>query len=285
MKKMLFIFPIIAAFIFSSTVQAYAPGSNEKDYIQVPYTVFYSNSQNYDNQTFNVFAREIEKMPDHIVALFRQEGIKVYYTDNIPLNKRVATDGSLYLATTVQGWTSYNQMTLKVDFVTKRPHIYIYQDTPPEILIHEYGHALDFIAGYITGTYKGECGISGQDQWTKLYQANKNKLKNIDNHTKANVNKNKSEAFADAFRLYVTKPKTLNNTCPDIYHFIDDLLERYRNYVKPISIDNFDYEAYLNDYPEIASKVKATDKKTLWNYYCQHGKSSGHKAVCTIPKG
>jgi len=284
-RKILPLIVLICFLLTSINVNANEPGQSTANYIQIPHTVYYVDNENYSAKKLKSIQDATAKMPDYLIDYFRQEGVKIYYNEGVPLSERIKNNNGTYDAACIEPLVMYSQATLKVDGLTRRPHIYVYDNVDSTAILHEYGHAYDMIAGYITGTYRGEFGISGMDQWKTLYQNNKSALKGIDNYTITNVGIDKSEAFAEAFRLYFAKPDALKRKCPDIYNFLNDTINRYKVYIKPIEEDNFDSEAYLTTYTDVASKIKDTNKKTVWNYYCQKGKALGHKAVCKIPKG
>ena len=78
--------------------------------------------------------------------------------------------------------------------------------------IHEFGHALDLLAGktnYISLTSK----------WNNIYKAEKNTASG--SYYKSNA----QEYFADAFDRYISNPSKLKSSAPKTYKYIDSAIK------------------------------------------------------------
>lgn len=133
-----------------------------------------------------------------------------------PTCKYDKANGNVYYGTIKSGWTEYYSNS-NVIF--------------PESVIHEVGHHIDWISVPLSNVYKDTtCGISDSFEWTSLYNENKDKMSEIDYLASKNTNINKSEGFAEAFRLFCEKPEILSNICPDIYYYLENIVTEYSYY-------------------------------------------------------
>ena len=90
-----------------------------------------------------------------------------------------------------------------------------------DTLIHEVGHALDYLAMVNSGKFTGSFyGISDSDEWQAIYAADGAAIAAIDRLTAINASKNSCECFAEAFRLVYTDPEALESVSPAAYQFV-----------------------------------------------------------------
>lgn len=146
----------------------------------------------------------------------------------------------------------------------------------PETIIHEAGHHLDWLSPILDGKYSGTLfGISDSQEWTNLYNANVGKLSGIDAAAASNMTLNKSEGFADSFRLAYQKPDALKAACPDVYNFVLKMVAKYNTVEQ--TRENFDATAYADTYPDL-KEAFGYDENKLWEHWINFGKNEGRVA-------
>ena len=252
-----FVVAFISAFILlSSNVYAYDPVGG----------MIYTDTQNINTGAIN---NALNTLPPGIKSLFEREGVKIYYHGSTNNQK-----GQAY-----SPHVTYYNSTRKVKSIDSRAKIYLYSNADISSTIpHECGHVFDYIAGYATGIYIGEHGISSSNEWNKLYSDNFVSLGSIDAKINYFEQKGASEAFADTFRIYCTNPSGLQNACPDVYNFIAGQVAKYSPAQKGLTKSNFDYKAYADTYPDLKAAF-GYDKDKLWDHYNNFGKAEGRTAL------
>lgn len=278
MKRLkLFACVLLSCFLLSHTT-AYAYydplTSSEYDDLMDPLH-FEKGLPDLNNISGSMMTYVLRNTPSEVWDLFFQEGINIYVTQSVPKSERASGhgvyDGICYNATI--SWNGAKKITK----VSVPVSIYIYHDTTrADTYIHECGHALDFIAEYITGTYKGPQPISNSSEWQTLYATYGSTLATFDANAAVNMY-NSSEAFAEAYRLYFSYPSQLQSRCLEVYNFVNSQIAKYTAYVPPLTYDNFDYINYASSYQDLYEAF-GMDKKALWNHYINSGKAEGRQA-------
>lgn len=278
MKRLkLFVCVLLSCFLLSHTT-AYAYydplTSREYDDMMDPFH-FEKSLPNLDNISGDMINYIIKNTPKNVWDLFFQEGVNIYVTQSVPKSERASGngvyDGICYSATI--SWNGAKKITK----VSVPVSIYIYHDTTrADTYIHECGHALDYIAEYITGTYRGPQPISNSAEWQSLYATYGSTLATFDANASVNMY-NSSEAFAEAYRFYFSYPSQLQSRCPEVYNFVAAQIAKYTAYVPPLTYDNFDNIAYSLAYPDLYNTY-GYDKKALWDHYVNCGKAEGRIA-------
>lgn len=271
MKK---IYRLVATFLslfllLSVTSYAYDPANSGISYSPTSDSMIYTNTQNFNQ---GAIVNAFNTLPESVRNLLRKEGVKIYYTDGVPWTQR----GGVGITKTPI--VSYYEGSNKIVRVDQKAKVYVYSDAEMSLTVpHECGHAFDSIAGYITGKYAGDYGISSTSEWKNILNKNSSSLASIDARTRNFVNQGANEAFAEAFRLYCTNPNGLNATCPEAYNFISAQIAKYAGGAPaPSSITkkNFDAKAYADTYPDLKAAF-GYDKNALWNHYISYGKAEG----------
>lgn len=274
MKK---IYRVLATFlslflVLSVRTYAYDPANSGISYSPTSDSMIYTNTQNFNQ---GAIVNAFNTLPANVRSLFRKEGVRIYFTAGVGINERG------YYGCTVSPNVSYYEGSNKVVSVNKRTAIYLYPDADIATTVpHECGHALDCIAGYATGKYIGEYGISTGAEWKSVYNNNFSALGSVDGMINYHVQKGATEAFADAFRLYCTNPNGLNAACPEVYNFIGAQIAKYAGGSAPapantgVTKKNFDAKAYADTYPDLKAAF-GYDKNALWNHYINYGKAEG----------
>lgn len=271
MKK---IYRVLATFLslfllLSVTTYAYDPANSGISYSPTSDSMIYTNTQNFNQ---GAIVNAFNTLPANVRNLFKREGVNFYYTDGVPISVR----GFNGAATSPV--VRYYETTKKVVAVDRRVGVYVYPDSVISATIpHECGHALDGMAGYITGKYTGEHGISDTSEWINLYSTNAAKLSSFDAFAATNVPQARSEGFAEAFRLYCTNPSGLKAACPEVYNFISAQIAKYAGGAPApsgVTKKNFDAKAYADTYPDLKAAF-GYDKNALWNHYISYGKAEG----------
>ena len=274
MKK---IYRVLATFlslflVLSVRTYAYDPANSGISYSPTSDSMIYTNTQNFNQ---GAIVNAFNTLPANVRNLLRREGVGIYYTEGVPVSARG------YNGVAVSPIVRYYENTKKIVAVDRKVKIYIYPDAIISITVpHECGHAIDGIAGYITGKYTGEHAISDTSEWRTLYAANSARLSSIDANAAANVPRSASEGFAEAFRLYCTNPNGLNAACPEVYNFIGAQIAKYAGGSAPapantgVTKKNFDAKAYADTYPDLKAAF-GYDKNALWNHYINYGKAEG----------
>ena len=282
MKRLkLFVCVLLSCFLLSSTTAyaSYDPvTSRQYDDLMDPLH-FEKGLPNLNNISGTMGTYVIKNTPSDVWDLFTQEGVNIYVTQSVPksersLNKR-GFDALCYSA--IFSWNGSNRITN----VSSPVAIYIYHDTTrADAYIHECGHALDDIAEYITGTYRGEKPISNSAEWQSLFVTYGPTMATFDEYTRINMN-SAAEVFAEAYRLYFSYPSQLQSRCPEVYNFVASQIAKYTSYVPALTYDNFDNVSYAMKYDDLYA-VYGTDKKALWDHYVNYGKAEGRVATKTI---
>jgi len=259
-------------------VYAYDPTNNNINYFPTSDSLICTNTQDFNQ---GAIVNALNTVPEQLKALFQKEGVRIYYTAGISMSERG------YYGCAVSPTVSYYSDSKKIVSVVKKPSIFIYHDADIASTVpHECGHTLDHIAGYITGTYKGEYGISQSTEWNTLYNNNFNSLASIDAMINYHMQKGTIEAFADAFRIYCTKPDKLKNSCPDVYNYIASQIAKYAGGSVPAKADvtkeNFNARDYADRYPDLKAAF-GYDKNALWDHYIKYGKAEGRTITSVNP--
>lgn len=279
MKRLrLFICIFLSCFILSrTTAYAYYDPLTSRQYDDLMDPLHFEKGlTNFDNISGYMSTYVVKNTPKDVWDLFFQEGVNIYITQSVPRSERSdyggAFDGVCYSATLT--WNSSKKITK----VSVPVSIYIYHDASrADSYIHECGHALDYIAEYITGYYKGSMPISNSSEWSNLYNNYGIVMASFDRSAAVNVPRDKNEGFAEAYRLYFSYPQQLQSQCPEVYNFVASQIAKYTAYVPPLSYDNFDPYSYSLAYPDLYNAY-GYDKKALWNHYVNYGKAEGRIA-------
>jgi hypothetical protein len=91
--------------------------------------------------------------------------------------------------------------------------------TPDLTLIHETGHMMDDCMLM----YRGDLS-STTDEFTALAARYKNVIGSFDRNSAVNVYTS-SEIFAESFRIYMISPDWLSDNCPEIYNYVQNVIE------------------------------------------------------------
>lgn len=267
---------LLATLLFSQTVFAYNPTDNNcQRYLN---TVYFLQDTNNLTQTDRDMIAFIEYFaPSDIMELFKQEGVRIYLIKGVSLTDRAYEHGN-YDAITYGATISWNNANKKITKKSSPVSVYMYDNTHDvTLLYHEFGHALDDIAEYITGYYKGQAPISNSSEWQNIYYQNAAAMTMFDSTAAYNVPIDSGEGFAEAFRLYYVYPSQLQASCPSVYNYVNSQIARYMKYLKPLTYSTFDAFDYYLRYPDVAEAV-GLDRKALWNHYVNHGKAEGRIA-------
>ncbi|SCY67918.1 hypothetical protein [Butyrivibrio sp. INlla14] len=216
MKKFkLLIISILSVVLIFSTVYT----NNLKAYASydefIPFC-FDNTVPNYDNIRSAIYPQVFSITPIEIWDLFIQEGVKIYVTSSAP---RFNTNGGAINGKTYGASVIFNPSSKKIQSVNAPVEIYISNNANVDTYLHECGHALDFIAEYITGYYKGNCTISASSKWKSLYSKYASVMARFDIPA-ANNMYDATEGFAEAYRLYLTYPQDLKTYCPEVFTFV-----------------------------------------------------------------
>lgn len=279
MKRIsLFVCVLLSCFILShATAYAYYDPLTSREYDDLLDPIHFEKGlPNLNNISGDMGNYVVRNTPKEVWDLFTQEGLNIFITQSVPKGERVLNghiyDGLCYGAT--YSWNGSNKITN----VSSPVEIYIYHNTSrADSYIHECGHALDKIAEYITGTYRGEKPISNSSEWQSLYATYGSTMATFDATSSVNTY-NSSEAFAEAYRLYFSYPNQLQSRCPEVYNFVNTQIAKYTAYVPALSYSNFDYISYAASYPDVAQAIGANNKQGLWDHYVNHGKAEGRVA-------
>jgi hypothetical protein len=266
--KRIYRFAALFASLFlalSVNVFAYDPVNSGVSYTQTTDSMIYTNTSNID---MGAISNGFNTIPAPLRELFRQKGIKLYYTEG-------AGNGG-YAGYTLDAVVTYDTSSKRVISVNQKPNVYLYTTAYSTTVIpHEYGHVLDGLSSYINGKYT-PC-ISDTQEWQGILANGKSGLKSIDSHANQSVDEGANEAFAEAFRLYCTNPNGLKSACPDVYNFIAAQVAKYSPTPKALTKKNFDYKAYADTYPDLKAAF-GYDKDKLWDHYNNFGKAEGRTA-------
>ena len=256
---------IVLSTAYSHSIKAYAQYDNNNPF-------FIDNSiPNYNYVRGVVLPQLFGATPISIWDLFIQEGIKIYITESSP---KFASNNGATAGITYDALVYYDSSSQKVLSVNAPIEIYVDSNNiNSDAYFHECGHALDFVADYITGYYKGDHTISSSPKWISLYDKYALIMACFDDFASVNMYDNE-EAFAEAYRLYLRYPQALQLFCPEVYTFVSDQIKKYTAYVPPVTYDSFDYVSYANEYPDLI-QVFGLDKKALWNHFVSYGKAEG----------
>ena len=268
---------LLTTLLLSQPVYAYYDPVTSRQYDDLLDPLHFEQGlPNLDNISGDMGNYVVRNTPSEVWDLFFQEGVNIYITQSVPKGERYDNghgfDGICYAAT-----LSYNTSSKKITSVSKPVAIYIYHDTTrADTYIHECGHALDDIAEYITGYYKGSHPISSSQEWQNLYNTYGSTMATFDPNASVNMY-SACEGFAEAYRLYFSYPGQLQSRCPEVYNFVASQIAKYTAYVPPLSYDNFNYQAYALTYPDLYNAY-GYDKKALWDHYVNCGKAEGRQA-------
>lgn len=265
--------------VLSLNSYAYNPTTDiEYDSTLKPF--YFEKGGNLKGLAGDMLTYAIRSVQPEIWDLFWQEGVRVYATQSVP--NYVRTDGDSFYDGLCYSATFTYAASGKVTKVSAPVAIYIYGDAfRADSYQHECGHALDYIAEYITGKYQGPMPISNSSEWKEIYSRNAAIMATFDGSSAVNVNRNCNEGFAEAYRLYSSYPQKLQTNCPEVYNFVASQISKYAAYVPALNYNNFDYWGYANDYPDLMAAY-GYDKKALWDHYMSCGKNEGRQAKRVI---
>ena len=152
------------------------------------------NSENTEDYIIDKTNEEIEKLPDNIYNLLKNDW-KIYLT-NEDLDDKFF-DGALG---SVPGATVWNK---------KEIYIQNNYDKLDMTVLHELGHAVDC-----------ELKINEQEEWKQIYNEEKELATFMTEHCKSTI----KEYFADSFSNYIKNPEELNEKCPKTYIYIEKIM-------------------------------------------------------------
>lgn len=265
---------LLATLLFSQSVYAYNPPTDIQYEDWSPLYVE-KGLPNFNNITGDMMTYVVRNTPYDVWDLFKQEGVRIYITQSVPNYERVQ-NGGMYDGICYGATLSWNG-SKKITKVSAPVSIYIYSDSfRADTYFHECGHALDYIAEYITGYYKGQHPISSSQEWQSLYATYAPIMATFDSNAAVNMY-SASEAFAEAYRLYFSYSSQLQSRCPEVYNFVASQIAKYTAYVPPLTYDNFNYSLYAVTYEDLYAAY-GMDKKALWNHYVTSGKAEGRTA-------
>lgn len=267
---------LVSALLFSQTVFAYSPTvNNYQRYLNSVY--FVQDPNNLTQTDYDMVAFVEYFAPLDLMELFRQEGVRIYLVKGVSLTDRTYEHGN-YDAITYSASLTWNNSNKKITKKSSPVSVYMYDNTSDvTVLYHEFGHALDDLAEYITGYYKGQAPISSSSEWQNIYYQNAATMAVFDSTSAFNAPIDPCEGFAEALRLYYVYPYQLQAYCPAVYTYVDSQIAKYMKYLKPLTSSNFDAFDYYMRYPDVAEAV-GVDRKALWNHYVNHGKAEGRIA-------
>lgn len=224
MKKLLFIIPLIASIVFSSTVYAYDPENSGIEYRELQ-EYFYVN-----DDSISEIPEEVQEAWDSMkfyMMIFEKERTTVYYTSGIDPDERYM-DNEYYNGYYASAKTEYVTGAKGSHGRAVRPgKIFLYADANnSNTTIHEYGHALYNIYHYRVG-YRNKFA----DNWSKIYGKERKALIKYDNQSSYAAQKGKPhEGFAEAFRIYVVDSTWLWKNCPDTYDFMKKTISETKKF-------------------------------------------------------
>lgn len=272
---------LTSIFLFSTPVHAYYDPLSSIEYNDIMAPLYFEASlSDLNNISGSMGTYVIRNTPSEILDLYMQEGVRIYITQSVPKSERIidmgAYDGITYGAT--MSWNGSKRITK----ISTPVSIYIYSNAfRADTYYHECGHALDDIAEYITGYYKGQKPISNSPEWQSLYSKYGATMASFDISAATNVFRNSNEGFAEAYRLYFSYPQQLQSNCPEVYAFVATQITKYTAYVPALTYDNFDYISYASHNEDLFA-VYGFDKKALWEHYINHGQAEGRKGFKII---
>lgn len=96
-------------------------------------------------------------------------------------------------------------------------------------VLHEIGHLFDGViatrrSGYIRNN--SAFTLSSSDEWLALYTQYKDAMSKMDTNASMNMYST-AEAFAEAFRLYNSRPEALQSAAPGVYEYVRAAIEQY----------------------------------------------------------
>ena len=188
-KNLCFIFMLFLLFALPIKVSA-----SDVKYTQIEGTNYYTDSGN-SKKALKVIEKAQAYLPDELLTLFEQEGVQIYYLENHYIDDY---SGATYKPVC----DIYYKDKEKKTRVRTPVKIYIYNNPSEYVLLHEYGHALDYIWGYKAGKKTCDEGISRSKSWSDLYEFKKDQLKQYRDYGLTN----KYEGFAESFMFSLTDP-------------------------------------------------------------------------------
>lgn len=164
-------------------------------YTQIEGTNYFTDSKD-TKKVLKYIEKAQSYLPEELLKLYEQEGVQIYY-----LEKSIPEPGSNGLTYKPVCDVDYKNNE-KIIRVREPIKIYVFDHPDEYVLLHEYGHALDYIFGYKTGKKACDTAISHSKSWSDLYELNKNDLKAFRDYGLTN----KYEGFADSFMFSLSDP-------------------------------------------------------------------------------
>ena len=205
----------------------------KETYTAIPGTLIYTDGLTSEEVQEEVISAYLE-LPESVRVTLVQYNICVYLsqTANYDDAESIAayldgTPGSTIAAAVTSIGTVWHQGET-ITRVDNMPYIVYFSSLAydGDALIHEVGHALDYLAMVNSGKFTGSFyGISDSDEWQAIYAADGAAIAAIDRLTAINASKNSCECFAEAFRLAYTDPEALICASPAAYQFILDAVD------------------------------------------------------------
>ncbi len=245
------------------SISSYAYSPTESSYKQIPSTIFwYSGNDTCHELSMAEFIRN--EMPGYLYDIFQQEGVKIYLSSNVNKIDRQYEfgyyDGLTYSASVV-----YNSANMVVTGKNSEVSIYLYDNaSDTSVYMHEFGHALDYLSEYITGTYKGSKPISHSTEWQALYKKYSGVMGMCDSYSSFNVPLGEEEGFAEAFRMYYYQPEYLKEHCPIVYLFVEEQIEKCYLYLKPVTYSKLVAEKTTVSYSDLQSRISISADDTQY---------------------
>lgn len=200
---------------------------NSKDYTQV-YEILYASPELDKNAIYHHYINYLY-IPVNVRKALHAHGYKIYI-DNVPRDDLYYNAGKTYSPKYIK-WSD-GDITLE-----QSGYIDIY-DNPmlrnPNVVsdyeytvIHEIGHAVDYIYNGGFEYTESITNVSNQNQWTTLYETYKDNLRSLGKTTAINLY-SPAECFAECFALYILKPKQLYAAAPEIYIYVGTIINSFK---------------------------------------------------------
>lgn len=155
---------------------------------------------NYSNDasTNKVIQAMVDKLPDHIMYAIQTNDYHIH----------VSNDGKDY----GQSMGGVGICMIGGDYICVKKSL-IGQQFGKEAVYHEIGHAYDYC---VSSPYSAD----HNNEFSKIYEAEKNKIRLFKNSSYSHTRSSLSEYFAEAFAVYILDAKLLKAHAPKTYQYM-----------------------------------------------------------------
>ena len=218
MKKLILLLLIV---LFCNTTKTYAHTLPDSEYIKVSSDGILLQSQDAPGAAVKKNYEAYEKVPESVKKFLQRHHYHIYLCNE----KEERPESGKYLGMTYFT-VSNNSYKLYTD-------IYCCDREPEDVstLLHEMGHALDYVYSSLLTDYNKYYMVSEDKLWLYYYKKYITKIAVLSETSLYNVY-NESEAWAECFCYTILEPEKVEKNMPEVYKYVQNTVTSVDEYLK-----------------------------------------------------